>query len=347
MEESLRNAIKSLVSVRRWEVAQIKKAFFFQEYGNVVIYGQIIENTMYDTNTLYAYMNIIGDSGLLQSVMLISRLFPASKLNWTRSVKHLVKFFMIQIENGESWPEQMQLLASIYLVDRHPDQISINAYGLNILTEFLTTRTDFSNLVDTDIDYNRSYLNVIEPVISQFLDYQQSRYILPIVSRQLHFIQDKLVHYFRHFAQFNTIEINDILIRMEEYEICTFPQLYKNVNDAMINNTRNLITTPYNYRILNNLIKSHKCPDNQCAICWLEQNTNSRVVKKIKQPLAAVPSAPPKESETTGICTVCLESVVAFAIVPCFHCYCTNCSEKLKICPLCRTPIERLQRIFI
>lgn len=47
-------------------------------------------------------------------------------------------------------------------------------------------------------------------------------------------------------------------------------------------------------------------------------------------------------------CCICFTNVRDQAVVPCFHmCVCSVCSKHIQHCPLCRCPIERMQRIFI
>lgn len=47
-------------------------------------------------------------------------------------------------------------------------------------------------------------------------------------------------------------------------------------------------------------------------------------------------------------CCVCLANRKDRAVVPCFHmCVCAACSRRIRQCPVCRGPIDRLQRIFM
>jgi hypothetical protein len=48
------------------------------------------------------------------------------------------------------------------------------------------------------------------------------------------------------------------------------------------------------------------------------------------------------------LCCVCYHNQRQFAMIPCFHfCVCNACSLRLTECPLCRTHIERRQRIWL
>ena len=48
-------------------------------------------------------------------------------------------------------------------------------------------------------------------------------------------------------------------------------------------------------------------------------------------------------------CCICLTHRKEYAVVPCFHmCVCAGCgARRIRQCPLCRGPVDRLQRIFV
>lgn len=47
-------------------------------------------------------------------------------------------------------------------------------------------------------------------------------------------------------------------------------------------------------------------------------------------------------------CCICLTNEKDQAVVPCFHmCVCSGCSTRIRQCPMCRGPVERIQRIFV
>lgn len=47
-------------------------------------------------------------------------------------------------------------------------------------------------------------------------------------------------------------------------------------------------------------------------------------------------------------CCICYSNSKDHAIVPCFHmCVCSACSQRIHQCPMCRGPVERIQRIFV
>ena len=56
-------------------------------------------------------------------------------------------------------------------------------------------------------------------------------------------------------------------------------------------------------------------------------------------------AAPPSGASTS--CCVCVAAPNHFAVVPCFHmCLCSKCAASLRSCPICRQPVERIQRIY-
>jgi hypothetical protein len=57
----------------------------------------------------------------------------------------------------------------------------------------------------------------------------------------------------------------------------------------------------------------------------------------------------PANAEAAGAptCSVCLEDPVTVALLPCGHCFCTNCKGQIgRRCPLCRTNFTGSQRLF-
>ena len=47
-------------------------------------------------------------------------------------------------------------------------------------------------------------------------------------------------------------------------------------------------------------------------------------------------------------CCICYSNSRDHAIVPCFHmCVCSACAQRIQQCPMCRGPVERIQRIYI
>ena len=65
---------------------------------------------------------------------------------------------------------------------------------------------------------------------------------------------------------------------------------------------------------------------------------------------AVAPAAQPEALE--ALCVVCMDAPKQYAIRPCMHmCTCEACTQQLKEqnaqnCPVCRGPIEGIERVF-
>ena len=60
---------------------------------------------------------------------------------------------------------------------------------------------------------------------------------------------------------------------------------------------------------------------------------------------------PQEPQQRPAQCVVCVEATATFAIQPCGHlCICALCAGRaeiqMRVCPLCRTPVDRVQRIY-
>ena len=56
---------------------------------------------------------------------------------------------------------------------------------------------------------------------------------------------------------------------------------------------------------------------------------------------------PPGEAVTTE-CAICLDDDAQYAAVPCGHrCLCANCSKTISQCPVCRTKLSAVLRVFV
>ena len=58
---------------------------------------------------------------------------------------------------------------------------------------------------------------------------------------------------------------------------------------------------------------------------------------------------PAKAKKTDGDCVVCLDTIQAkIAFIPCGHvCCCSNCSKKMRKCPLCRAVVQSSIKVFL
>ena len=68
--------------------------------------------------------------------------------------------------------------------------------------------------------------------------------------------------------------------------------------------------------------------------------------------LVELPEPEPPESASTEPasteCAICLDDDAEYAAVPCGHrCLCANCSKTVSECPVCRTRMTAVLRIFV
>lgn len=56
----------------------------------------------------------------------------------------------------------------------------------------------------------------------------------------------------------------------------------------------------------------------------------------------------PDTTEIDSSCIICTESTKNTIMIPCNHvCCCVKCAKPLKRCPICRTQLEDIQRVYI
>ena len=51
--------------------------------------------------------------------------------------------------------------------------------------------------------------------------------------------------------------------------------------------------------------------------------------------------------EDSFLCCICMSRPVGMVLCPCGHMTCSECAPKISECPLCRTEVERRQKVFI
>ncbi len=61
----------------------------------------------------------------------------------------------------------------------------------------------------------------------------------------------------------------------------------------------------------------------------------------------SIPPDTVPRNDSNPECPVCWDAKRAYALVPCGHVLCRDCSEACRLCPLCRSPIQNLLRIFL
>ncbi|XP_005106283.1 E3 ubiquitin-protein ligase MYLIP [Aplysia californica] len=70
-----------------------------------------------------------------------------------------------------------------------------------------------------------------------------------------------------------------------------------------------------------------------------KQNTNlQKEVKSLKRRLEVL--------EDSLLCCICMYQKVCMVLCPCGHMTCDMCCERIEECPLCRTDIDRFQKVF-
>ena len=45
-------------------------------------------------------------------------------------------------------------------------------------------------------------------------------------------------------------------------------------------------------------------------------------------------------------CKICFDNLIETILVPCGHCYCTNCSNNMQHCYICQQPIHMKYKIY-
>jgi tRNA A-37 threonylcarbamoyl transferase component Bud32 len=91
------------------------------------------------------------------------------------------------------------------------------------------------------------------------------------------------------------------------------------------------------------------CPQQVYAImqdCWKSAQKDRPSMPELQTALQEVFT---KESlgEAKSECVVCLSAEPVMALMPCGHrCACADCAPSLRMCPICRCPVQEAKRIF-
>jgi tRNA A-37 threonylcarbamoyl transferase component Bud32 len=91
------------------------------------------------------------------------------------------------------------------------------------------------------------------------------------------------------------------------------------------------------------------CPQQVYAImqdCWKSAQKDRPSMPQLQTALQEVFT---KESlgEAKSECVVCLSAEPVMALMPCGHrCACADCAPSLRMCPICRCPVQEAKRIF-
>ncbi len=97
------------------------------------------------------------------------------------------------------------------------------------------------------------------------------------------------------------------------------------------------------------LSQPDNCPQQVYAImqdCWKRAQKDRPSMPQLQTALQEVFT---KESleEAKSECVVCLTGEPVMALMPCGHrCACVDCSPSLRMCPICRCPVQEAKRIF-
>ena len=91
-----------------------------------------------------------------------------------------------------------------------------------------------------------------------------------------------------------------------------------------------------------------RCPHDVYAImkaCWCERPRDRPFMFEIRAQLQTMFAV---QMRLASDCVICLEKEAAVAFIPCGHrCTCEGCAPSLRCCPMCRTPIREVNRIFV
>ena len=91
------------------------------------------------------------------------------------------------------------------------------------------------------------------------------------------------------------------------------------------------------------------CPQKLYAImqdCWKSAQKDRPSMPQLQTAMQEAFTEESLEAAKTE-CVVCLSAEPVMALMPCGHrCACAYCAASLRICPICRCPVQEAKRIF-
>ena len=92
----------------------------------------------------------------------------------------------------------------------------------------------------------------------------------------------------------------------------------------------------------------------QAAALTLTMDNAASQLQHLQAQLGVVPAPPPapQPEAEESLCVVCMDAPPRCVVLPCMHmCTCEACTQQLveqgaQSCPVCRAPIERIERVF-
>jgi hypothetical protein len=86
----------------------------------------------------------------------------------------------------------------------------------------------------------------------------------------------------------------------------------------------------------------------KAAIVSLKSSKSSKNGIKNDKGIINCPVAINSFSMPTGQCVVCMSATINILYRPCMHvCCCSVCAQQCKLCPLCRKPVQIMEKVYI
>lgn len=301
-----------------------------------------------------------------------------------RLIQYLYMFFqpVINVDArefcGEKW-KPVHVVSLMYLIIHYPRNIKyvhdINIY--HVINDFLKLleRNDRYN----DIPYvKRIGWSNLHEYPDELLKYDQlvpkiiSLAVTTIKEREAKELSDKeaerirqeekatfikhrraLKYYLQMFAQMPEKEVNNICKGMAQNGQCSILELQEYVKT----HSSAYYPAHYHKQLYELFFVEPVIIGDLCSSCWLIKNEpddyqwyqcSVHQPKTLIQPVPLI-DEPDAATDQIGTCTVCFTNPVDSLLLPCYHCYCNSCCEKLTNypCPRCRTPIESIKKIYL